>query len=150
MAASLGALVDGQHLTLDIDALLAAWQPDGAIWYAHACCSAGCDNVNSYKELVPAGSTLASVLDGVAALGAQVAPLPQRLLGAAKPLRAFIGHVEPTFDWTLRQPETGQVLTARRLRRSTTTCTAPSPNRWAWPSTPATRSWASFFSSGNN
>jgi hypothetical protein len=111
MAASLGALVDGQHLTLDIDALLAAWQPDGAIWYAHACCSAGCDNVNSYKELTPAGSTLASVLDGVAALGAQVAPLPQRLLGATKPLRAFIGHVEPTFDWTLRQPETGQVLT---------------------------------------
>lgn len=111
MAASLGALVDGQHLTLDIDALLTAWQPDGAIWYAHACCSAGCDNINSYQELVPVGSPLATVLDGVAALGAQVAPLPQRLLGAAKPLRAFIGHIEPTFDWTLRQPETGQVLT---------------------------------------
>lgn len=111
MAAALGVPVDGQHLTLDIDALLAAWQPDGAIWYAHACCSAGCDSVNSYKELAPAGSALASVLDGVAALGAQVAPLPQRLLGADKPLRAFIGHVEPTFDWTLRQPETGQVLT---------------------------------------
>ncbi len=115
MAASLGAPVDVEHGTLDIDALLAAWQPDGAIWYAHACCSAGCDNVNSYKELVPAGSTLATVLDGVAALGAQVAPLPQRLLGAAKPLRAFIGHVEPTFDWTLRQPETGQVLTTTTI-----------------------------------
>lgn len=111
MAASLGVLVDGQHLSLDIDALLADWQPDGAIWYAHACCSAGCDSINSYRELTPAGSVLASVLDGVAALGAQVAPLPQRLLGAQRPLRAFIGHVEPTFDWTLRQPETGQVLT---------------------------------------
>jgi hypothetical protein len=32
-------------------------------------------------------------------------------LGAKKPLRAFIGHVEPTFDWTLRQPDTGQLLT---------------------------------------
>jgi hypothetical protein len=38
--------------------------------------------------------------------------LPRQLLGAEKPLRAFIGQVEPTFDWTLRQPETGQVLTA--------------------------------------
>jgi hypothetical protein len=110
MAAQLGALVDREHLTLDIDALLAAWQPDGAIWYAHACCSAGCDNRNSYQGLVPAGSSLDQVLEGVAGLGAQIAPLPQRLLGAAKPLRAFVGHVEPTFDWTLRQPETGQIL----------------------------------------
>ncbi len=110
MAARLGAPVDAQHATLDSDALLTAWQPDGAIWYAHACCSAGCDNRNAYKGLVTAGSALDQVLEGVAGLGAQIAPLPQRLLGAAKPLRAFIGHVEPTFDWTLRQPETGQVL----------------------------------------
>ncbi len=110
MAARLGALIDRQHAALDVDALLAAWQPDGAIWYAHACCSAGSDSRNSYQELVPPGSTLAQVLDGIAALGAQVSPLPQRLLGAAKPLRAFIGHVEPTFDWTLRQPQTGQIL----------------------------------------
>lgn len=111
MVARLGTPVDIQHLTLDLDALLAAWQPDGAIWYAHACCSAGCDNRNSYKGLVPAGSALDRVLDSIAALGAQIAPLPQRLLGASKPLRAFIGHVEPTFDWTLREPETGQLLT---------------------------------------
>jgi hypothetical protein len=26
-------------------------------------------------------------------------------------LRAFIGHVEPTFDWTLRDPATGEVTT---------------------------------------
>jgi hypothetical protein len=51
------------------------------------------------------------VLKGVAQVGARVAPLPEALLGAAQPLRAFVGHVEPTFDWTLRQPQTGQFLT---------------------------------------
>ncbi len=45
------------------------------------------------------------------ALGAATAPLPTRLLGAKKPLRAFIGHVEPTFDWTLVAGDTGQFLT---------------------------------------
>lgn len=35
------------------------------------------------------------------------AELPRALLGAPKPARAFIGHVEPTFDWTLRRPVTG-------------------------------------------
>ena len=44
-------------------------------------------------------------------MGARVAPLPEALLGASAPLRAFIGHVEPTFDWTLRQVLTGQFLT---------------------------------------
>jgi hypothetical protein len=34
-----------------------------------------------------------------------------RLLGAERPLRAFVGHVEPTFDWTLRDPTNKQVLT---------------------------------------
>ena len=33
------------------------------------------------------------------------------MLGAEKPLRAFVGHVEPTFDWTLIQQDTGQWLT---------------------------------------
>lgn len=111
MAANLGLLVDVQNHLLDLDTLLTAWQPDGAIWYAHACCSAGSAERNSYKGLVPSASPLDQVLDTVAGLGAQVAPLPQRLLGAEKPLRAFIGHVEPTFDWTLRQPKTGQILT---------------------------------------
>ena len=50
-------------------------------------------------------------LSGVAALGPQVAPLPTRLLGAERPLRAFVGHVEPTFDWTLRNPANQQPLT---------------------------------------
>jgi hypothetical protein len=32
------------------------------------------------------------------------------LLGREKPIRGFLGHVEPTFDWTLRDAETGQGL----------------------------------------
>jgi hypothetical protein len=39
-----------------------------------------------------------------ATAGARISPLPRALLGAEKPLRAFVGHVEPTFDWTLRDP----------------------------------------------
>lgn len=112
MAKQLGWLVDDQFTLLDPAQLLHSWQPAGAIWYAHACCSAGSDDTTSYHGLVDAGSTVEQTLGAVAALGARVAPLPQQLLGAEKPLRAFIGQVEPTFDWTLRQPETGQVLTA--------------------------------------
>lgn len=111
MAAQLGFPVDQQHALVTADALLAAWEPRGAIWYAHACCSAGSDESSSYVDLLDAASPVLRTLQAVAALGSQSAPLPQRLLGAAKPLRAFIGHVEPTFDWTLRQPQTGQVLT---------------------------------------
>ena len=51
------------------------------------------------------------VLLGVARLGARTAPLPTALLGTKKPLRAFIGHIEPTFDWTIRDPTNRQVLT---------------------------------------
>ena len=112
MARQLGWLVDDAYALLDPDTLLNAWQPDGAIWYAHACCSAGSDAPSAYLGLVPVGSPVAETLAAVAGIGARVAPLPARLLGAEKPLRAFIGQVEPTFDWTLRQPETGQVLTA--------------------------------------
>jgi hypothetical protein len=48
-------------------------------------------------------------------LGARTSPMPQKLLGREKPLRAFIGHVEPTFDWTLldtvgRKPLTGDII----------------------------------------
>jgi hypothetical protein len=111
MQQQLGVLVDTENRLLQLDKLLAQWQPDGAIWYAHACCSAGSDSKNSYKGLITASSQVARVLDTVALLGAQVAPLPKALLGAKKPLRAFLGHVEPTFDWTIRDPNTGQKLT---------------------------------------
>lgn len=110
MRHNLGQLVDDQRALLDPASLLQEWQPDGAIWYAHACCSAGSDSATSYKGLVSSGSVVERVLKAVAALGAEVAPLPRALLGAPKPLRAFIGQVEPTFDWTLRA-ETGQLLT---------------------------------------
>lgn len=112
LRARLGALVDAARTPVDPAALLAAWQPDGAIWYAHACCSAGADAPSSFHGLFDPASPLARVLDGVAALGTATAPLPRALLGAPKPLRAFIGHVEPAFDWTLAFPPNHQDLTA--------------------------------------
>jgi hypothetical protein len=112
MRETLGLPVDANHATLDIDALLAAWSPEGAIWYAQACCSAGSDGATSYADLLEPGSLADRVVTGVANLGSAVAPLPRRLLGAEKPLRAFVGHVEPTFDWTLLDQGTNQFLTA--------------------------------------
>lgn len=109
---NLGLLVDHDYAMLDPAALLGAWEPDGAVWYAHACCSAGSDATTSFEGILPAGSPVERVLRGIAAIGAHVAPLPEALLGARRPLRAFIGHVEPTFDWTLRHRDTGQPLTA--------------------------------------
>jgi hypothetical protein len=111
MRAQLGLLVDSKHMTLDIDALTADWKPNGAIWYAHACCSAGSDARSKFEGLVGADSTLGRTLAGIAQVGACTAPLPKALLGGTHPLGAFIGHVEPTFDWTLRDPKTGQVTT---------------------------------------
>jgi hypothetical protein len=111
MARGLGLPVDANRATLAPDKLLARWSPYGAIWYAHACCSAGCDAKTAYKGLVKTDSSIAATLDAVAGLGAQVAPLPKLLLGVARPLRAFVGHVEPTFNWTIQQPDTKQPLT---------------------------------------
>lgn len=111
MRATLGLPVDRQRSTLDIDLLLAEWKPNGAIWYAQACCSAGSDGGTSYAELLKEGSMAAQVVEAVGQLGPGTAPLPKRLLGLSRPLRAFVGHVEPTFDWTLIESETGQFLT---------------------------------------
>jgi hypothetical protein len=122
MARDLGLPVDADRHLLDPAALLSAWQPDGAIWYAHACCSAGSDATTRYAALVPPGSRVANVLDKVAALGHRVAPLPTALLSAQRPARAFIGHVEPTFDWTLERPETGQLISAATVRALWTGC----------------------------
>jgi hypothetical protein len=110
MADSLGMPItsDGTPLTPE---RLGSWMPDGAVWYAHACCSAGSDERSNFVGLFEKGSPAATVLQRVAALGSRVAPLPTALLGAHRPLRAFIGHVEPTFDWTLELPVTGQFLT---------------------------------------
>lgn len=111
MRSQLGYLVDQEFTPLQPGDLLSEWQPAGAIWYAHACCSAGSDSKTLFKGLVSPGSEIDQVLEGVASLGAAVAPFPRALLGSKQPLRAFVGHVEPTFDWTLREPSTGQTLT---------------------------------------
>jgi hypothetical protein len=116
MRRQLGVPIDDGHHMLDVDELMASWEPDGAIWYAHACCSAGGDDGTIYDGLLSPTSHAGRVVHGVASLGAQVAPLPERLLGAAKPLRAFVGHVEPTFDWTLRQDVSEQLLTDSIVR----------------------------------
>ena len=112
MRAQLGLPVDQAHTVVRPEALLAGWQPDGAVWFAQACCSAGTEAPSLYSGLFESGGLVASVLDGVAGVGAGTAPLPRALLGAAKPLRAFVGHVEPTFDWTMRFPPNRQRLTA--------------------------------------
>ena len=92
-------------------ALQDAWPAHGTIWYAHACCSAGTDGTSKFAGLVEPASTLAETLTGISQCGSMSAPLPRALLGSATPARAFIGHVEPTFNWTLRDPVTGQVIT---------------------------------------
>jgi hypothetical protein len=111
MARDLGLLVDENYDFMQPAQILAQWEPDGAIWYAHACCSAGSNATTIYNGLVPAGSDVDQLLKGVASLGSSVAPLPRALLGAKKPLRAFVGQVELTFDWTMQQPHTEGYLT---------------------------------------
>jgi hypothetical protein len=85
-------------------ASLADWEPSGAVWYAHACCSAGTDSSTVYGGLFDDGSSNDLLVKGLTSVGACVAPLPKLLLGMRRPLRAFVGHVEPTFDWTLKHP----------------------------------------------
>lgn len=106
----LGLLVGEDLSFVRPEDLLAGWDPDGAIWYAHACCSAGSSDATVFDGLFEADSSVGRLLGAVAGLGSLVAPLPQALLGHERPLRAFIGHVEPTFDWTIASPTTGQPL----------------------------------------
>jgi hypothetical protein len=109
--AHLGVPVDRDRALLDVKTLVDHWSPDGAIWYSHACCSAGSDTTSQYQGLFDATGDVMRTLNGVAAAcGACIAPLPQQLLGHEKPLAAFIGHVEPTFNWTLRDPRTNQPI----------------------------------------
>jgi hypothetical protein len=111
LKAQLGMPIDVDHASLRLQDL-AVWKPSGAIWYAHACCSAGSDKPSRYQTLLPADSSITRTLTSVAeAAGQIISPLPEALLGTEGPLRAFVGHVEPTFDWTLRDPNTKQPLT---------------------------------------
>lgn len=111
LLSSLGLPVDISHEPVALDALDAA-MPAGAIWYAQACCSAGGDSISNYGGLLTQGSVAFATVQSVARLGPTVAPAATRLLGRPKPVRAVLGHVEPTFDWTLRVAETGQGLGA--------------------------------------
>lgn len=117
MQRDLGMLVDSSQQVVEPGHLVTAWEPDGAVWFAQACCSAGADEPSAYEGLFASTGQVGRVLTEVARLGAQTAPTPRALLGAAKPLRAFIGQVEPTFNWTMEFPATRQDLTAS-LRRS--------------------------------
>ncbi|MCR9138261.1 MAG: hypothetical protein NXI27_19840 [Alphaproteobacteria bacterium] len=111
MSASLGIPVDQAEGLLPMDDLLGPAMPGGAIWYAHACCSAGGDAQTAYSGLLPEGGDVDRLLKAVAGLGARTAPMPDRLLGTANPIRAFIGHVEPTFDWSVKSPLAGTPMT---------------------------------------
>jgi hypothetical protein len=123
----LGLLIDQNYASVRPQNLLDSWQPDGAVWYAHACCSAGCSAQTLFDGLTQDGSEVDRILKGVAKLKSRVAPLPTALLGASKPLRAFIGHVEPTFDWTLRNPDTNQSLTGSMQQALYNELYQPSP-----------------------
>jgi hypothetical protein len=116
MLAALGLPVGQDRKAVESQMLLSSWQPDGAVWYSHACCSAGNAKPSVFSDLVMPDSGAAQALEAVAPLGTKVAPLPQALLGAKKPLRAFVGHVEPTFNWTLAHPKTGQYMTGGLVR----------------------------------
>ena len=109
LAAILGQPVDATDEPVPVDDLDGALPP-GAIWFSQACCSAGSAGPSSYVGLLPPTSTAAVITSRVAQLGSTVAPAPLRLLGRKHPIRAFLGHVEPTFDWTLRVAATGQGL----------------------------------------
>jgi hypothetical protein len=109
LASTLGLPVDAAHAPVGLDTLDAA-MPPGAIWHAQACCSAGSEGPSKYTGLLGQGTTAFAVVTAVAALGSTVAPAVTRLLGREQPVRAVVGHVEPTFDWTLRVAETGQGL----------------------------------------
>ncbi|MCX2931183.1 hypothetical protein ORI20_12910 [Mycobacterium sp. CVI_P3] len=116
MHANLGLPVDASHQIIAAATLLDGWRPDGAIWFAQACCSAGSDCPTAYTGLFESGSLLDQTLTGIAQAGASIAPLPRALLGCDKPLRAFVGHVEPTFSWTLSFPPNRQALSADLTR----------------------------------
>jgi hypothetical protein len=126
LAATLGLPVDRAHSVVALDDLDAA-VPPGAIWHAQACCSAGSEGPSKYVGLLGEGTTALGVVTSVAELGSQVAPAVLRLLGRAQPVRAIIGHVEPTFDWTLRVAETRQGLGAEIVAALSTNLYAGQP-----------------------
>lgn len=115
MRDALGLMVDAQKTVLDPGLLGGESRPSGAVWFAQACCSAGATSKSGYDGILDPSSKADRVLRAVAACGDISSPLPRALLGARDPLAAFVGHVEPTFDWTLKDNNTGQCLTTPLL-----------------------------------
>lgn len=126
MRPGLGQPIDASFTPVDLDALVAA-MPAGAVWYAQACCSAGSDGVSHYAGLLAPGTVVHATLEAVARLGPTVSPAALRLLSRERPVRAVLGHVEPTFDWTLRVPRTGQRLGADIVTALTSNAYAGEP-----------------------
>jgi hypothetical protein len=111
MRTSLGVLVDSNQQLLDPSQVLSNWSPEGAFWYSHACCSAGSNSNAALADYVAPNTPLFNLLKSIAVdCDDMIAPFPTALLSAEKPLLGFIGHVEPTFNWSLQQPNTGQWL----------------------------------------
>lgn len=125
LRAGLGLPVDAALAPVRLDDIVAAL-PAGAIWHAQACCSAGSEGDTKYDDLLEPGDVLA-IVDRVAALGPTVAPAATALLGRAAPVRAVVGHVEPTFDWTLRDEHTGQGFGAQLVAALSTNLFAGQP-----------------------
>ncbi len=111
MLRQLGLPVDHNYSVLDPAPFLRDGACAGALWLAQACCSAGSSANSAFAGILTPGSKADNILSAVAGCGNTIAPLPKALLGCAKPLAAFVGHVEPTFDWTMRDPVTRQFLT---------------------------------------
>lgn len=109
MRATLGLPVDRNHVPLDAGALTAAL-PGGCVWFSQACCSAGGAGRSLYSSLLRPEWSAFRTVEAVAALGTMTAPAAVAALGRKKPVRAVIGHVEPTFSWTLQAPDTPQPL----------------------------------------
>jgi hypothetical protein len=101
----LGLPVAQNFTPVQIDTLMEAL-PGGSIWFAQACCSAGSSNGSNFSVLLEENTSARLIVDAVAALESSVAPAPLALLQRQPPVRAVFGHVEPTFDWTLRDPVT--------------------------------------------
>ena len=64
MLRDLGLPVDVGFGLVTQNAVLNAWEPDGAIWYAHACCSAGNDEATIFRGLLEPGSPVDRLLEG--------------------------------------------------------------------------------------
>ena len=100
-------MVDVDHAVLDSDKLSRLGAKRRGVVFTRML-SAGSDAPSCYAELLDPAGCYGDACRRREGEWKASRPLPRKLLGAEKPLRAFLGHVEPTFDWTLRDPETGQ------------------------------------------